>query len=86
MSQLYDHMSNQLNVQEKKIAEMNKKLDNLSVMVSKLIKLLEGGKDATLEKEFKRSYVIKLKKYIVETENGKVTRFSNFEEFKKAVN
>ena len=85
MSQLYDHMSNQINVQEEKMVEMNKKLNNLSVMVSKLIKLLEGGKGATLEKEFKRSYVIKLKKYLVEIENGKVTRFSNFEEFKKAV-
>ncbi|MDE1825633.1 MAG: hypothetical protein KGH61_00470 [Candidatus Micrarchaeota archaeon] len=69
---------------QEEVERLDRKIDNLNSVVSRLVELLEGGKLPNIKEEFKASYAKKLANAMKEVRNGKVIHYKNIAEFNKA--
>lgn len=69
---------------QEEVERLDRKIDNLNSVVSRLVELLEGNKLPNIKEEFKASYAKKLANAMKEVRNGRVIHYKNIAEFNKA--
>ncbi len=67
----------------KEVERLDKKIDDLNLLVTKLVHILETEELPELSSEFKASYAKKLSNAIKEIKKGRVLHYKNISEFNK---
>lgn len=69
---------------QEEVERLDRKIDNLNSVVSRLVELLEDGKLPNIKDEFKASYAKKLAEAMNEVKQGRVIHYRSIAEFNKA--